>query len=60
MEAEQYKYLQEKSKENSKISLDDTSIQNATLNNLISRLVKKNKDTGKYGDYRKLCTFQKL
>lgn len=46
LESEQYKYLEEKSKENHKVSLDETSVQNATLNYLISRLVKKNKDTG--------------
>lgn len=48
LESEEYKYLKEKSKENHKVSLDETSVQNAALNHLLSRLVKKNKDTGKY------------
>lgn len=48
LEIDQKKYLTEKTKENPKISLDDDSVRNATLNHLIYRMVKKNKQTGDY------------
>ncbi len=44
----QREYLKEAKKENSKISLDEESVHNATLNHLIYRMVKKNKQTGNY------------